>query len=311
MKKIIICGVLLVLFICFSAVNAYETPPAVIKSVSPIYPDIAGLNNTEGYVIVRATITKDGEIIDPEIEESYPEGYFEASALDALKKFEVKPATKNGVPVDSQEQFPFVFSSVESSFDDGTFSNIQAYRHARRGISLVEKREFQRAAEEFSGAINLNSGYVTAYYYRSLSFMEMEEYDKAMADIEQAIRLSGRTWGFYNHRGLIHLLLENYQDAIRDFNRTIRNEPENMMAYIHRGDANRMEENYQEAISDYTSALALNPSLIHVYINRGYSYFMLNDNYNTCNDFKRACELGDCRGFEYMKTQGVCPSDNS
>ncbi|MBN1625312.1 MAG: hypothetical protein JW944_02210 [Deltaproteobacteria bacterium] len=32
----------------------------------------------------------------------------------------------------------------------------------------------------------------------------------------------------------------------------------------------------------------------------------MNDTENTCIDFKKACELGDCRGFEALQKAGQC-----
>ena len=75
---------------------------------------------------------------------------------------------------------------------------------------------------------------------------------------------------------------------------------------INRGDAFRLTENYKDAIADYTSALDLNDKLIHVYNNRGYTYYKSKDNDNACKDFKKACDLEDCRAYDHLKIQGIC-----
>jgi TonB family protein len=326
MKKSILCVVIVLLFSCYSMIHASEilnqddskgdneiakTTPAILKYAIPAFPVKAEMDHVEGFVILKFIVTKDGDVENPEVLESVPPDYFETAALDALKKYKFKPATENGVQVDCTLKLPFVFSFPNTSFSGDTSIRLQAYRHANKGVSLIEKAEYQKAVEEISEAIKLQSRYGTAYYYRSLAFMKMEEYEKAISDIDRAIELDRKIFGFYNHRGLIYLFWEDYQKAIENFDKSIKIEPKNIVAYIHRGDAYRKCEKYQEAIEDYTSALAFDENLIHVNNNRGYTYFKLNDNYNACSDFKRACELGDCRGLEYLQKKGVCALEGS
>ena len=75
-----------------------DTPPRVIKAFPPIYPKkmtIDGLILSEGLVYVFI-VTKDGGVRSPEIVKAVPEGIFEVSALEAIKKYRFTPATRNG-----------------------------------------------------------------------------------------------------------------------------------------------------------------------------------------------------------------------
>lgn len=326
MKKSMLCVVIVLLFSCYCMIHASEnisqddsksdnqnikTPPVILKSVEPVYPVKAKEDYIEGIVILRCIVTKDGDVEDCEVEQAVPPNYFEDAAIDALKKFKFKPETINGVPDDCIINVPMIFSLYDSLFTKNASIALKAYRHADTGIGLIKTDEYQKGIDELTEAIKLHSRYALAYYYRSLAYMKMEEYEKAIPDIDRAIKLDRKAYGFYNHRGSIYLFMKDYQKAIEDFNKSIKIEPKNVIAYIHRGDAYRESEKYQEAIEDYTSALAFNENLIHVHNNRGYTYLKLNDNNNACGDFKRACELGDCRALEYLQKKGTCASEGS
>ncbi len=49
------------------------------------------------------------------------------------------------------------------------------------------------------------------------------------------------------------------------------------------------------AIADYTKAIELDPNFVDAYTNRGISKYNLNQ--NECPDFKKACELGNCKNY--------------
>lgn len=72
-----------------------------IVKVQPIYPRRAAERGIEGYVIVEFTVTELGTVINPEVVEAQPSGYFERAALQAAVKFKYKPKVVNGeaVPV--------------------------------------------------------------------------------------------------------------------------------------------------------------------------------------------------------------------
>jgi hypothetical protein len=42
------------------------------------------------------------------------------------------------------------------------------------------------------------------------------------------------------------------------------------------------------------------------YNNRGFIMWKLGNTRMACSDWKRACELGDCRGYEFLRKRGDC-----
>lgn len=78
---------------------AWESPPEVVKRVTPVYPEVAKKDSIEGQVIVQITIDESGKVIQAEVVQARPPGIFDQAALDAIKQWEFKPATADGKPI--------------------------------------------------------------------------------------------------------------------------------------------------------------------------------------------------------------------
>ncbi len=72
--------------------------PVEIQRVQPTYPEEARKNRVQGRVVVRAVIDEKGVVTKVEAVES-SDPMLTESALDAVKKWTYKPATKKGKPV--------------------------------------------------------------------------------------------------------------------------------------------------------------------------------------------------------------------
>ena len=86
------------------------TPPVLVKSVPPVYPEEARKAGAQGMVFLRTEIRIDGTI-GPIAATKEVEGHPELTraATDALKQFVFKPATKHGVPIAMTVELPIRF----------------------------------------------------------------------------------------------------------------------------------------------------------------------------------------------------------
>jgi protein TonB len=73
-------------------------PPAKVREIQPIYPEIARKARIQGPVILEAVIDKEGNVTAVRALRGLPMGCTEA-AIDALQRTKFKPATMNGRPV--------------------------------------------------------------------------------------------------------------------------------------------------------------------------------------------------------------------
>ncbi|NID15744.1 energy transducer TonB [Luteibacter yeojuensis] len=71
----------------------------LIRQVSPRYPTAAMRANQEGWVDVELTVGTDGTVGNVTVVDSQPKHVFDRSAIDAVSRWEYKPATRNGEPM--------------------------------------------------------------------------------------------------------------------------------------------------------------------------------------------------------------------
>ncbi len=83
--------------------------PVALHQVSPAYPRKARRENISGRVVISCTVTTQGNVAEPVVTVSEPEGIFDQSALTALKQWKFSPAFHNGHPVPSRITVPFRF----------------------------------------------------------------------------------------------------------------------------------------------------------------------------------------------------------
>jgi periplasmic protein TonB len=68
----------------------------LIRQVNPRYPTAAMRSNQEGWVDVEMTVGADGTVGNVSVVDAQPKHVFDRSAIDAVSKWEFKPATRNG-----------------------------------------------------------------------------------------------------------------------------------------------------------------------------------------------------------------------
>jgi len=79
------------------------------KKIQPRYPESARAVGAAGRVVVRVVVGTDGKVKSAIILSSFGNPACEAAALDAAKRWEFKPATKDGEPFEQRLSIPFDF----------------------------------------------------------------------------------------------------------------------------------------------------------------------------------------------------------
>ena len=77
-------------------VIARELTPLV--RVPPEYPMSALRSETEGFVVLKFTVTETGSVINPVVLRSSPPGVFDRAAMRAVVRFKYQPQFANGKP---------------------------------------------------------------------------------------------------------------------------------------------------------------------------------------------------------------------
>lgn len=89
--------------------DAVEQPPRVRSCPLPRFPASAESEGTEGFVVLRFLIDREGRVVDARVSAAQPRGVFEESALSALRACRFAPARDDGraVPVWARKTLRF------------------------------------------------------------------------------------------------------------------------------------------------------------------------------------------------------------
>jgi protein TonB len=82
----------------FSAADL-DAPVGIQVRVPPVYPLRARERRIEGWVNVKLLVDTSGRVEHAEVIEAQPEGYFEKSVLDCVRKWKLTPPVVGGEPV--------------------------------------------------------------------------------------------------------------------------------------------------------------------------------------------------------------------
>ena len=85
-----------------------EQKPKLIKSVNPVYPEMARRAGLQGQVLVAFIVTREGRVVEPQVLKG-PE-IFRAAALEAVRQFLFEPARQNDRGVAVRMTIPIRFS---------------------------------------------------------------------------------------------------------------------------------------------------------------------------------------------------------
>ena len=89
--------------------DAVDKIPQAVQKVEPVYPPRARKQGVCGKVVLRFLVEPDGHVTRPSIVTANPEGYFEQSALEAIRHWRFKPGLYRGRAVATWVVLPVQF----------------------------------------------------------------------------------------------------------------------------------------------------------------------------------------------------------
>ena len=126
------------------------------------------------------------------------------------------------------------------------------YTHFYRGMACQNRadkatsddekaREYQDAIRHYNKVIELNPGYVEAYYNRGEVHLNIKNFPAAIQDFNKSITLDPGNAEVYYSRGRAYLNIEEYSAAIQDFDKSITLDPGNTEVHYALHDASLFE----------------------------------------------------------------------
>src|ERR1051326_4107372 len=155
------------------------------------------------------------------------------------------------------------------------------------GLEKKKVRDYRRAIDCFSKAIEIDSASSSAFLNRAYCKNELMDYPSAIDDFTKALLVS-QTWdeafeAYYN-RGLTEILLQDFRNAINDMNYAIKIYPEYSDAYYNRSIIKGKLGDFAGELKDISKAIELKPTS-RAYNSRGIVNSVMGRSWDAINDF--------------------------
>jgi tetratricopeptide (TPR) repeat protein len=196
----------------------------------------------------------------------------------------------------------FLFSSCSSEKAD-----------IERGHRYVDRKNYDRAIQNYSFALKINPSNPDTYYYRGFARVQNEEYDAAIEDFSMAIKLDPNYFGSYINRGTIFKDKGKLDEALKDYNRALKLRPDDIQAILVRADIWFDKKLFDKAISDYNEIIKKNPEISIAYRGRGDAYYHKHNYKKSIEDYQKTIDLNPKDSFTYNNLSWIlstCIDDN-
>ena len=160
-------------------------------------------------------------------------------------------------------------------------------------------KDYTKALEDYSMAINLEPKNEEAYNERANTYIALTDYSTAKFEISVCISLNPAIDYYYIIRGLLCEMLNEYSNAVSDYSEALRLNPSDSSAYKLRGNAFYNLYLYKEALSDYNTAIKFEPKDSNLYLSRAKVYIGLNDDKKAMADLNKFIELNSGNAYAY------------
>jgi tetratricopeptide (TPR) repeat protein len=184
------------------------------------------------------------------------------------------------------------------------FLNLQSHMYAReraaaltyRAIGWRAEKDFDRATNDLTEAINLDENYAPAFAARGDILREQGRCDNAIPDLDHAIALDTKSSGTYFSRASCLIAVGKSDQALSDLAQTIKLDANNVrgLGLLALGIKGRIEfakGDYGAAITTYNSAIQLDSTRPIIYLDRAASSAAKGDYQSALSDYDKAVNL--------------------
>jgi tetratricopeptide (TPR) repeat protein len=195
---------------------------------------------------------------------------------------------------DTNEKLAFAEKAIE-------LSPVLWSAYNLRGNIFFERREYQRALDDYSKAVELNPSDAVVWNNRGNTYMRMKQSDKALEDFNNAIAVNPKYAPSYFYIGSYHLDRQEYETAIDFFTKAIGFDDRYAWAYKARGQCYLNRNEYDSAIRDLDKALEISPTYTSAYAIRGTAFLRKGETDRSISDYDKAIEIDPGYGYAYAQ----------
>jgi tetratricopeptide (TPR) repeat protein len=141
--------------------------------------------------------------------------------------------------------------------------NIETYRlwlaslYERRGIERQQKRNYEAAIKDYSGAIQLVPSDASFFTRRAEVYVGIAAYDSAIKDLSEAIRLNPKSTSTYIRRAELYRETKDLDRALGDLDKALTQDEKSVPALLQRGLIHEETAKNDLALADYQAVLKI------------------------------------------------------
>jgi len=170
-----------------------------------------------------------------------------------------------------------------------------------------------KAFEDAETIISMDSLITTGYVSRGYLYRITNNNKKALDDLNHAVYLDTASSWAYNNRASYHMFIKEYELAELDYKKAISINDKDPEPYFYLSRIYKLQANTRFKALKYLNKsidkliigdgtissedLMDDIELVTLYIERGQLYELLEAPEEMCEDYKKACDLGDCELF--------------
>jgi tetratricopeptide (TPR) repeat protein len=170
--------------------------------------------------------------------------------------------------------------------------NAGAEGHVCLGMLENGTGQYEKAAEQFQQAVQLDPAYDQAYFNLAEAYLNLNHPDKAEEAYHRYINARPQYWGGYNDLGGFYFAQAEYDKAQAMWEKAVSLKPDSYVSYSNLGGVLLYEGKEEEAIHALERSIAIRPSVL-AYRNLAVAYFVLRKYDKAAQADKDAIKLDD------------------
>lgn len=161
-----------------------------------------------------------------------------------------------------------------------------------RAKLYFQRNEDQKALEDYNIAIQKMPTSAEYYTNRGAAYAKLNQMDKALEDLTQAVSLDPNWKVAYLNRSIVYHMRQQYDLALKDIDSYLKIDPSNADLWYEGGVCQRILKNFEKSIQYFDTAIRLNPKLGLAYFERGNTFKEMGQLEKANADFNVAQSLG-------------------
>ena len=165
---------------------------------------------------------------------------------------------------------------------------VEAY--CNRGILYSEKGNINEALLNYNKALEINPNFILALYNRGVAFGRLKKFTEALNDYYGVIEIANDRnliTETYKNIGFIYMTLDEFKKCIITFKKLTELNPDISKYYWLKAKCHTKTEEYEKAIEDLNTAIELDSDNDTYYADRGYNYFSIKQFEKTISDYTK------------------------